>query len=229
MLGDSVGILWVRTSLTETLRPSARLDPAARVHHFVFDAAAELQDEGSVPRLLEMLRNEAYERTAIGALLRFRSPAVWRRLPSAVGSVGGWPLDALLRSVASDSLPVFDEPDFRDSVRALARRTMLGADARLKAAAAGVIVRYARADDIPALIGALTRDAESYEAAVLALVRVAGSGDEAMPRGKGTSAERARAQRWWTAWYAARRATFRPAPKEQADAAWYRMSEKLRQ
>ena len=93
---------------------------------------------------------------------------------------------------------------------------------------AEVLVRYADVSDLPHLIGALTASESGYAAAVIALVRLSGTGVDAMPVGAGTLAQRGAAQQWWMDWFRRVRATFSPAPKEVADRAVSAMYDKLR-
>lgn len=120
------------------------------------------------------------------------------------------------------------ESALRDPARMIARRILAGRSTRTHVVAAAVLVRYADASDLPHLIGALTASESAYGAAVIALVRLAGTGVEAMPVGAGTPAQRGAAQQWWMDWFTRTRATFRPAPKEVADRAVSAMYVKLR-
>jgi hypothetical protein len=233
LLGDSVGRQWIGAALADTISPIVSSDTSAHIHHFVFDAAGRVQDQANVPRLLELLRDVRYSGVAVGALLDYRDPAVWERCLDAV--LGGAP-DAAARGLLyhlmsyhprDDSADAMHAPGVRSRVRSLARRVLVGEDTSSRDVAADVIVRYGDVDDLPALIATLDLDGSFYRRAVLALVRLAGTGDEAMPRGPGTPAEWRAARDWWSAWYDRSRATFRAAPPDVRNAAWLRMLARL--
>ena len=97
------------------------------------------------------------------------------------------------------------------------------ADPRYAPGAAEILIAY-----VPSLIDALARDTAAYSAAVIALVRLTGTGVEAMPVGVGTAASRAEARQWWTSWYARSRANFQPVSKDVGERAATLMAEKIR-
>ena len=134
----------------------------------------------------------------------------------------------LLSIMAVDTSAVVSAPAVRDPARAIGRRLILGTPPGLEAQGAGILARYAVVDDLPSLINALTRDSAAYSAAVVALVRLAGTGVEAMPVGVGTPTSRAEARQWWMSWYTRSRTDFRPASKDAGERAAILMADKLR-
>jgi hypothetical protein len=81
--------------------------------------------------------------------------------------------------------------------------------------------------DIAGVIGVLTHPS-MYGSAVLQLVRLAGTGVDAMHDGYGTPAQRAQAQRWWMNWYEKNRGKIQPVPNAKADSLATAMVEKLK-
>ena len=229
LLGDSAGFQWIRRALDDTLRQSASLDSAQRIHHWIFESARRVRDPANVPRLLDLLPDKRYGFGAVNALIAYESVDVMRRALDVLArydDASATPI--LLGTIAGDTSSFVMESALRDSARMFARRIMVGSPTRSHEAAAAVLVRYADVSDLLHLIRALTVSESSYAAAVIALVRLAGTGVDVMPVGTGTPAQRAAAQQWWMNWFTGARATFRPAPKEVADRAVSAMYDRLR-
>jgi len=228
-LGDTTGNAWIHASLLDTLHSAGTLDTAEKIHPFTFEAAGKLRDPRNVSRLLELAAHPLYGFSATHALLEYRSSDIAERLlPRIVGADSGMVLNHFMDVMAMDTLfPL--SVSLRDSVRALARRVIYQPDQRWRRSAVLVLQRLGDTEDLPALIGALTLDQFTYGFAAMALVELTGTGAAIMPDGNYPPlAQRAQAQRWWAEWYRTHQRAFRRAPKAQADAESFLMSEKLR-
>lgn len=226
-LGDSTGRAWIRRALADT----TRADPsgARPIHHFVFEAAGDAKDPDNVPRLMALLRDPAYSVSASRSLAAYNNAETWYHLLGALRqNVSPAATRQLLFHIRDDSSATLRSPLVHEQLRALAREALVGADTSSRDVAAEVIAVHGTVADIPILIAQLGAGEQAYRRAVLALVRLAGSGDEAMPRGSGTAAERLAAQTWWSAWFERSRTTFRAASRDAGGSAWMRMLDRLR-
>jgi hypothetical protein len=207
LLGDTTGNRWIHASLFDTLHSSGELDTAVKIHSFTFTAAGKVRDPENVDRLLDLSTHPIYRWSATEALLEYRSANVAQRLLNRIV-----PQDSIrtitrvLDVVGSDStFPM--TVALRDSVASVAKRVIYGNyEDRWKTPAVHALARLANTSDLPALIGALTiGDVYTYEAAASGLADLTGAHPEQTPATTTDTAQRAAAQRWWSAWYAAHR------------------------
>lgn len=217
LLGDSTGNRWVRNALDGTAPSSS-----------VIYAVRRLRDVTMVPRLRALTHDTLYGGGALYALLDYADTAAWRAAAiEATHDVPVYARWALFSGVINDTIGLSMDPVVRDSVRAIARRTVESRDAPIMSAATAALAHYGFVDDLPALIGALGADSASYTHAVLALARITGAGTDSMPAHYGTRASRAAAQRWWHRWYLQHRANFVPASRRDGELAWTKMFDKI--
>jgi len=142
-----------------------------------------------------------YGPAATETLLKYRSSAIAQQLLARVSRQDSMKIVARYMQVMADDSIYPMTRALRDSVARAATQLVYASDARWRTTALLAIAQRAELSDVPALIGALTLDENSYAVAVVALVELTGDGFEAMPKGRGSSADRAAAQRWWSAWY----------------------------
>jgi hypothetical protein len=181
-----------------------------------------------VPRLRSLMHDSLFGGAAVSALLAFSDTATWRA--AAIEATHDAPHSArwaLFSAVSDDSLGLSTDSVVRDSTRAIARRLVESRDAPMMSIATATLARYGDVDDLPTLISALGADSASYGHAVLALVRMTGTGIDSMPAHRGTRATRASAQRWWERWYREHRATFVPVSRREGERAWMKMFDKI--
>jgi hypothetical protein len=227
LLGDTVGNHWIHAALLDTPRVSVTVDSGDRIHPFTFEAAGAVHDPRNISRLLDLSVHPRYGSLATAALLEYRSPAIAQKLLSRISHQDSMIILAgFIRRMAEDTtFPM--PPTLRDSVATAAAELLYSSDQRWRVTGVRALEQHARAADLPALIGALTLDKYTYGAAVVALVELTGAGVEAMPKGYGTDADHAAAQRWWLAWYESHRTTFTRQPKEATRTRAAAMQQKL--
>jgi hypothetical protein len=228
-LGDTTGNAWIHAALLDTLHSAGTLDTAEKIHPFYFEAAAKLRDPRNVSRLLELAGHPRYGFQATNALLAYRSAAIASQLlPRVISADSMLVLNDFMDVMALDSLFPLTE-SLRDSVRSLARRLVFHPEQRWRRSPVLVLRRLGEAEDLPALIGALTVDQFTYGFAVEALVELTGTGAKAMPDGQyPTIEQRGAAQRWWAEWFKAHGRNFTRVPKKpEMDPELLLMLEKL--
>jgi hypothetical protein len=217
LLGDSTGNRWIHAALLDTLHAVGTLDTLEHIHSFTFEAAARVRDPRNVGRLLELSSHPRYGFGATAALLSYRSAELAEKLfARAARNDSMGVLAQFLDFIVGDStFPMTST--LRDSIRSGAVRLLYHHEPRWRYSGAHALGKFADPADLPALIGALTIDEFSYPYAVVELVRLTGTGSAAMPNGKGSPVERAAAQRWWQAWYAAHRNGLKLEPRPPSD------------
>jgi hypothetical protein len=215
LLGDTVGNRWIRAALLDTTRDSATPADGDRIHSYTFEAAGAVRDPQNVSHLLDLSVDPQYGPRATAALLEYQSAEIAQELLSRISHQDSMiTLEGFMRRMAEDTtFPM--PPTLRDSVAAAATALLHASDDRWRTTAVAALAQHARPVDLPAIIGSLTLDKYTYGAAVFALVELTGTGVDAMPKGYGSDADRAAAQRWWSSWYESHRNDLRLRSKAE--------------